>query len=140
MNNNPSNLEHHAAALGLTHEDAASLQRAKSAVSTTDKVLLGLGCCALAGGSAAVSVWMVVPTLIVTGVASVLLVRHLDAASGAPHRTTMDSGIGLGGAAVQEMLDEGQEWMSGSNRNIVLDPVFRTTPSNIYYDNDHPRR
>jgi hypothetical protein len=131
-----STLEKHAEALGLTQEDAGPIQRVKLPVATADKVALGLGCCLLAAGSAALSVWMVVPTLLLTGAASALLVRHLNAANAMPHRTSMEAGVQLGGAAVQEMLDEEEERMSCWNRDISANPMFHSSLVNIAYD-DH---
>lgn len=135
-----SSLEKHAVALGLNSEDVAPVQRVKPPVATSDKVLLGLGCCVFAAGSAALSIWMVVPTLFLSCAAAALLVRHLHAANAASHSRTMGPGLELDGAAVFRSVEDEQEGLSTRNRNIALDPVFRTTPSNIYYYDYHHRR
>lgn len=135
MNKNISELERHAAALGLTHEDPRPVQLDTAPVATSDRILLGVGCCLLAAGSALLSVWLIVPTLVVSGVAATLLLRHLNVATSLPaHRWTGPEAESSGDWLLRKLRDDARDREEEWNRDIVSNPVFREMPCNLYYD------
>lgn len=141
MNKNNSELERRAAELGLTHEDPKPVQRAKAPVATADRVLLGVGCCLLAAGSAALNVWLVVPTLVVSGIAAAVLVCHLSAAKllRQPPQTEFESELD-GGWLLDRLNDAERERQEKRNRDMALNPLYRSMPINIHHDHDRHDR
>ena len=133
-----SDLEKHAAALGLTQEDAAPIQRVLPPVATADKVLLGIGCCGLAAASAVISVWMIVPTLLLSGIAAALLVRHLNAILSIPSLLGSTAEIPVDGRtwAMDHHKRQTKKRDDDWSTNTYLNPTFRWMEGNVFHD-DH---
>ena len=140
MNTPPSLLEQHAAELGLTQEDSAPVVKTKAPVGRSDKLLLGGACCAIALATAVVNVWFVVPTLLITGFGCVALVHVINST-----RT-----LSLGSVGASESEGDSDDWLREMseargkeldewNRDVVSNPMFRSSLANINHD-DHHRR
>lgn len=134
MNTNISNLEREAAALGLNLGSKASSLPEITRVGALEKRLLGFGCCVLAAGSAVFNVWLIGPTLAVSAMAAIRLVRHLDA-----RQPASASDPAMGAAHCDD--DGGRHDVDGQSklravalsRDIISNPAFRWMACNIFY-------
>jgi hypothetical protein len=136
MNTPRSRLKQHATELGLTQEDSKPIARIKEPMGRSDKLLLVGACCVIALASAAFSIWLVVPTLLIASIGCVALVHFIDSTRALSHTSvrSRDDAEDEGEELLRRMSRKRAQDLDEWNRDVVSNPMFRSSLSNINHD------